>query len=598
MLLPLYPRAVRAADSTEARPVDSGPIRLSSPAREERLRRDDLVAEPIKPPVPPLPSEFETYVQGLAGSSSVVRRFGADLLTVDRTRPDSDTVAEIPSDYVIGAGDEVHLTIWGSVDADLRLVVDRSGRIAIPRVGQVLVAGVKQAELTSLLEQRLGQVFRNFKLSASLGKVRSIRIYVTGFAAKPGSYTVSALSTLVNAAMKAGGPSSAGSLRSIELRRAGKLVTGFDLYDLLVRGDKSADRVLQAEDVVYFGPIGEQVAVIGSVNTAAIFELKPGETVADVIGMAGGFSAVADRQRVLIERLQSRNDVRIVELKLPAGAKERPHAGDVMRAVSAVSAVLPQERQNKRVRVEGEVRRPGEYILAPNTSLADALAAAGGLTAGAYVFGTELNRESVRVQQEANYDRALRDLETEFTRSATTQKSATGEEAAVQAARAQSTSKLIERLRAVKPSGRIVLQLTPSASSLPDIATEDGDRILVPARPTTIGVFGSVFNGGSFLFGKGGTLKDYLQLAGGPTRGADVRSMFVLRANGSVLSARQSSGWLMASNGLATATAEPGDTLFVPEEINKTTLGQDAREWTQILYQLGLGAAGLKVLKN
>lgn len=592
-----------AAEAQDARSTtsDIGPVRLTNPARDDlRQRRDDPLPEANRPAAAPVPpSEFEAYVQGVVGKEPLIRRFGADLIAGDRmTRADADTVAEVPADYVVGVGDELRVTIWGGVEADLRLVVDRSGRISIPRVGPILVAGVKQSDLGPTLEQRVGQVFRNFKLSATLGKVRSVRVYVTGFATRPGAYTVSALSTLVNAVMLSGGPSTAGSLRRIELRRVGKPTTTLDLYDLLVRGDKSADRTLQAEDVIHFGAIGEQVALIGSVNNPAIYELKPGETVNDLIGMAGGFAAVGDRRRVLIERLENRNDLGIVELKLPEQGKDRPRAGDVVRAISAITSAQPQHLKNKRVRIEGEVLRPGEYLLPPDSTVAQAVAAAGGLTMGAYVYGTELSRDSVRAQQEVNYDRALRDLETEFTRKTSTQKASTGEEAAALNAQAAGTAKLIERLRSVRPTGRIVLQLDPTNARLPDIATEDGDRILIPARPHTIGVFGSVFNGGSFLYGKGGTVREYLQLAGGPTRGADTDSVFVLRANGSVLSARQNSGWVLSGNGLDTAMALPGDTIFVPEELNKTTFTQQAREWTQIFYQFGLGAAGLKVLQN
>lgn len=587
-----------AAEQTRSGDTDSGPVRLTSPSRDDQRQ---YVADPLRLPAPSLPrSEFETYVQGLVGPEPVIRRFGADLIAGERLpRADAETVAEVPADYVVGVGDELRVAIWGSVDADLRLTVDRSGRINIPRVGPVLVAGVRHAELGALLQQRVAQVFRNFQLSATLGKVRSMRIYVTGFAVRPGAYTVSALSTLVNAVMISGGPSAAGSMRRIELRRVGKPPLAFDLYDLLVRGDKSADRSLQAEDVVHFTAVGEQVAMIGSVNHPAVFELKPGETVTDLVAMAGGFTAVGERGRVLIERLQERNDVRVVELKLPAQGKEQPRAGDVVRAVSAITAAQSQLKKNKRVRVEGEVNRPGEYLLPPSSTLLDAIKAAGGLTPAAYVFGAELNRDSVRTQQEQNYDRALRDLETEFTRKASTQRAATGDDAAALAAQAAGTAKLIERLRSVRPTGRIVLQLEPNATELPDVATEDGDRLLIPARPDTIGVFGSVFNGGSFLYGRGGTVRDYLNQAGGTTRGADTGGIFVLRANGSVLSARQkASGWILSGNALDTAAALPGDTIFVPEELNKTTFTQEAREWTQIFYQFGLGAAGLKVLQN
>jgi protein involved in polysaccharide export with SLBB domain len=128
---------------------------------------------------------------------------------------------------------------------------------------------------------------------------------------------------------------------------------------------------------------------------------------------------------------------------------------------------------------------------------------------------------------------------------------------------------------------------------------EDGDRLYVPARANTVGVFGSVFNGGSYLLKPGNSIDDIVRLAGGPTRGADAGSMFVLRANGSVVSARQSSsGWFGSGNGVSMLAALPGDTVFVPEELNKTTFVQEAKEWTQILYQFGLGAAALKTIRN
>jgi len=193
----------------------------------------------------------------------------------------------------------------------------------------------------------------------------------------------------------------------------------------------------------------------------------------------------------------------------------------------------------------------------------------------------------------------LRDLETEFARVQVTQKALTADEASAQAARGQNSNRLIDRLRAVKPTGRIVLQLAPNAASLPNLAMEDGDRVVVPARPSTVGVFGSVFNGGSFVFNSGASIDDMLRLAGGPTRGADTASTFVIRATGSVISAKQqSSGWLSVSSSFSTLTAQPGDTIFVPEDLNKTSFSQEAKEWTQILYQFGLGAAALKTLKN
>ena len=128
---------------------------------------------------------------------------------------------------------------------------------------------------------------------------------------------------------------------------------------------------------------------------------------------------------------------------------------------------------------------------------------------------------------------------------------------------------------------------------MPDLVLEDGDRLLIPAKPTSVGVFGSVFNTGSYLYMPGRTLGEYLRLAGGPTKGADAASLFVVRANGQVISSRQESSWFSRNNPVMTANAEPGDTIFVPEEMDKTTAIQIAKDWTQILYQFGLGIAGI-----
>jgi protein involved in polysaccharide export with SLBB domain len=460
----------------------------------------------------------------------------------------------------------------------------------------VLVAGVRYADLPAVIGQRVSQVFRNFQLSASLAQLRAQRVYVTGFVARPGAYSVGALATVTQALLQAGGPSAAGSFRNIEVRRGKERVATLDLYDFLLLGDRGADRLLQPEDVIHVGPLGTQVAVIGSVNRPAIFELKPSETLTDALRMAGGFTAVADRSRVAVERLDDRATTRIAQLALPESASSPLATGDVVRAFSAVDSVLPVQRQNKRVRVEGEVAHPGEYVLPAMSTIADALAAAGGLTAAAYPFGTEFNRESVRITQQQNFDRALRDLEVDLARNVSTQRSANAaEDAVAQASRNSANDRLVASLRTLRPTGRIVLQLQPESRDLPPLALEDGDRLYIPSRPSSIGVFGSVFNGGNYLFGEGRLLDDYLNLAGGPTKGADASSAFVIRANGSVVSGQQkSSGILFArTNGLGAMKAEPGDTVFVPEEINKTTFIQGAKDWTQILYQFGLGIAGI-----
>ncbi len=599
----------------QEQPQSSGPVRLrqptpalpDDPASENqtasRNGRGELRTAPAPREEAP-PGDFERFVQQQAmtgvgaGMSAnerlVIRRFGWELVTGNPDERGGELSPLVPGDYIVSPGDEVLVTLWGSVDADLRLTVDRGGRITIPRVGPVQVAGVRHADLPGVVERRVAQVFRNFQSSVTLGQLRGIRVFVTGFVQRPGAYTVTSLSTLVGALMRAGGPTAAGSFRNIELRRGTSLVSRFDLYDLLLQGDRSADKIVQAGDVVHVGPVGTQVGFIGSVNKPAVLELKPGEGVADALRMVGGFTAIADRSRLAVERLQDRNAGRVAQLQLPADERLGLTHGDVLRAFSAVSAVLPTQRQSKRVIVEGEVLRPAEYVLPEGSSLNDAIKAAGGYAGAAYLFATEFTRVSVQRTQQENYERALRDMETDFARASGSQRVAGTEDAASLEARNTGTARLIERLRAIKPTGRIVLQMQPQATELPDLALEDGDRILIPARPTTVGVFGSVFNAASYLHLPGRTVNEYLFLAGGPTKGADEGSVFVVRANGDVISGRQRAGWFNKSGNLFQLPAEPGDTLFVPEEMNKTTFAQSAKEWTQILFQFGLGIAGIK----
>ena len=595
----------QVAAPAEAGAAAGGPVRLRQPAmientppRADAARRGERLDEPsaaLAPVAIVKSSDFEIYVRGLPGGAEI-QRFGQDLLPGLQAGADAaDYNPLVPPEYLLRAGDELVITLWGSVDADLRLQVDRSGRITIPRVGPVMVSGVRYADLSDVIARRVGLVFKNFQLSVTLGQLRGIRVYVTGFVQKPGAFTVNSLSTLAQALARAGGPSAAGSYRSIQLRRGTGVISQFDLYDLLLKGDRAGDLRLEADDVIHVGPVGSQVALIGSINRPAIFEVKASESIEAVLQMAGGFSAVADRQRLALERLDATTSNRLIQLDLPAANRAPLNNGDVLRAFNASDVLHPTGPKYKRVRIEGEVARPGEYVLPPASSMADALRAAGGTSTNAYLYAAEFTRESVRRTQQLNYERALRDFETQVTSAAATRRTSSAEEAAAITASSAANSRLLEQLRALRPNGRIVLQMNAGGSdALPDLALEDGDRLYVPSRPTTVGVFGSVFSAGSYLHAPRKSVGDYLRLAGGPTRGGDESSVFVIRGNGSVNSSRQEGSFFSRGNNIAQLLVEPGDTIFVPEEMNKTTWVQDVKDWTQILYQLGIGAAGIK----
>src|SRR5258705_2874674 len=245
----------------------------------------------------------------------------------------------VTPDYVIGPGDELLIQVWGQVTLNSRFTVDRSGSIYIPQVGTVHVAGLSFAQMHDFLRAQMARVFRNFDLNVNMGQLRSIQVFVVGQARRPGSYTISSLSTLTNALFATGGPAPQGSLRHIQLKRGGNVVVDFDLYDLLLHGDKSKDEQLSPGDVIYIPPVWPQVAVAGSVNAPAIYELKSANssTVGEVLELAAGMTNVASEQTARLERVDEHRMGSMTQIALDAQAKATDlHQRDLLELISVL----------------------------------------------------------------------------------------------------------------------------------------------------------------------------------------------------------------------------------------------------------------------
>src|ERR1700730_16928905 len=233
-------------------------------------KKNSIQLEPSLPPEPDL--EFQEFVASSLGIKLPI--FGQNLFeNVPSTFAPLDRV-HVPADYIIGPDDELLIKAWGQVDVNWRAVVDRTGEVYIPQVGTFNVAGVRYGDLHDYLQAQVGRIFKNFQLSVSLGRLRSMQVFVVGQVKRPGSYTISSLSSLIDALFASVGPSKRGSMRRIQLKRDGNIVTTFELYDLIVNGDKSKDPRLQSGAVIYVPAVGPLVALAGSVNTPAVFELR------------------------------------------------------------------------------------------------------------------------------------------------------------------------------------------------------------------------------------------------------------------------------------------------------------------------------------
>lgn len=573
------PDEIRAGDEQRD---EEGPQRRAGNAAS-RLNSPVARNRPTIVPAP-LPNEFEKYASQIADKP--LRRFGANLLVPearDFTAPPTTTV---PADYHINPGDQLVVGLTGAVQADsLKLVVDQDGRIFLPRVGAIAVGGVRYADLQQVIAAQVARQYRDFHVSVSVGRLHGITVYVTGFAAQPGSYTVNSLSTLVNAVLAAGGPSPGGSFRSIQLRRGGRLVSDFDLYDLLLKGDKSGDAVLQNGDVIFIAPAGAQVAVIGSVNQEAIFEARAGDTLTDILRYSGGFSSVADSTRLLL--LDSLNLQTGWRQLNPADLANKPaERAQVLRVVSNLGIARPIGDQPILVTLSGEVNRPGRYYVPAGTPLSAVVAQAGGLTGAAYPYGTVFTRESLRLQQRESYARAVSDLE--YRLSAAPLSSALARPGDIE--RLSSLRAVVEKLRERRPDGRLVLTIGPDTPALPDsLVLENNDAVYVPPRPVSVGVFGSVSGPASFTWRSGMTIGDYIREAGGVQKIGDKGQTFVVRANGTLLAPRHGtfSGSIFAERAL------PGDLVYVPINPSRGETWAKIRDLSSVLFSGALATASV-----
>lgn len=775
---PEQPDHQTMTDTTDqTTPIRPGQERLSLTDNNAR------VAGPIK-----TKSEFQRFAE--EGTGRLLPVFGRQLFDqVPSTfAPVENT--PVPANYVLGPGDELLIRAWGKIELNARVTVDRNGQIDLPRVGTLTVAGLQYTQLHGFMQSAIGALYKDFELSVSLGELRSIQVFVLGQARQPGAYTISSLSTLVDALFASGGPSATGSMRRVQLRREDKTVTEFDLYDLIERGDKSHDMRLLPGDVIFIPSIGPQIAISGDVNQPGIYELKGETTVAAALSGAGGLTSLADAERAVLERIENHRSREVQEFALDAEGKarllkdgdllrvfplspkitnavtlrgsvaqpglylwrkgmrvtdlipsrsflvtrrywnrqnalarperngaygrrkigasenpvenatenvftdgpdstaagadgdqrgatfagtydetqERPRAdssrnnqsdpsggvtsntvaaigqnsaevnweyalierlderdlstqlipfrlasaidnptsadnhilepGDVVTIFARSDIELPMEKHASFVRVGGEVNAPGFYRVQPGETLREVVEKAGGLTRHSYLYASIFTRLSTRQAQEKQLressEQMQRDLMTQYANSAQqTSQSATGQHSQLALQQAA-----LARLTAIKPTGRVVLNMTPDAATvadLPDLPLEDGDALYIPPRLSTVQVTGAVYNTNAFRYEPGERLITYLNDAGGATRDADQRRIFVIRADGTVVSSRSKN--LKTRGGFKNLRLLPGDAIVVPEKLRISSKMSEFLQMSQFMSQMALTSAALSVIR-
>ncbi len=747
-------------------------------------------SKPLQKGKESLPKESEEFLfnrylknqgpQSIFEISANLRPFGYEIFKRASPSPPS---LPVPSDYIIGPGDEIQILLWGRINEQYSLKVSRDGTILVPQIGELVVAGMHYDEMKKFLLKQLKRI-TGTNAAITLGKLHSIQVFVLGEVEKPGVYNLSPVSTILDALLTAGGPTGIGSLRNITLKRKGHIVSVLDVYDLLLKGDKSGNKRLRHEDVIFVPPVGPLVGVAGEVKRPAVYELKGKLDLAALLDLAGGVLPSASLQHIQVERLQDNekqivlevdardkkalkkfflqdgdlvkvfsivkekenvvylrgnvrhpgqyvyrpgmrigdiikscqdllpdtlldfaiikrlitpdyhweyrifslkgllldhtkkdnielrpNDIIIVynkwevmpkKIVIIKGAVNKPGSyeylpkmrisdlislaggltryaylkkAEVIRRIPSPKGLntkilyinlkkalardpkhdlilqeddvvlvrnVPEWGKTAVVEISGEVRFPGKYIIRRGERLSSVLERAGGFTKNAYLRGAIFTRESLKKLQQKRLNEMIERLEEELLSSLTikTGVSLTPQEAEIKKKELGVKREFLARLKQIKPIGRLVIHLKPikELKGTPDdIRLEDGDKLFIPRNPHTIQVIGAVYNQSAFLYKPDRDVSYYVSLAGGYTKNADKKEIYILKVDGSAVKSReQISFWWNSKKRCweigSSVKLEPGDTIVVPQRMERIAWLRNMKDITQILYQIAVTA--------
>ncbi|MFQ5598550.1 MAG: SLBB domain-containing protein [Nitrospiria bacterium] len=356
----LLEKQARQGQTDPSLPADAPtPPTVKSTPKDQDAALPDQEAEVPKTPER---SQFEAYLRGdLPQSVSLdIEQFGYELFRGPPSTFAPVDIIPVGPDYLLGPGDELRINIWGKVNVDHVVIIDRDGKVVLPQFGTLHLAGLSFSEAKRFLRKEFSRFYNpsEVKMNVSMGQLRSIRLFVVGKALRPGSYTLSSFSSLINALFAAGGPSKVGSMRNIMVKRKGETIVHFDLYDLLLKGDKGSDIRLMSEDVIFIPTIGSLVGIAGNVKTPAIYETKGKMTLLKLVEMAGGVNATGYLQRLQVERIfeNTAKTVLDVNFETLSEASDIPLMdGDLVKIFS-----INNEITNSVV-LKGNVVRPGTY---------------------------------------------------------------------------------------------------------------------------------------------------------------------------------------------------------------------------------------------
>ena len=525
--------------------LDNLPPEIRKSVLERMERQNGSIDPTISPEVEDSDADIDEYIEYLKSEdeeieideygSEIVKRFGYDLFE-DISDQTPLEVKAAPANYILGPGDELRFNFSGSIKKTIDSTIDREGEVFVSELGSINFSGLSFSEAKEELAKISEATLIGTSISMSLINLRSIEIFVTGNAKNPGSYVLNPLSTISNVLFNSGGPTDAGSLRNIELRRNNKLVGLYDFYELFIKGNTNQNLKIQSGDALLINPVRKSIKIFGEVNRPAIYELKEDENFINLLNFASGLKLYADENRIVVTRVSSIGDILKEELTISEAKNLILSDGDsVFINKKNLITLDPNNDQLNMVSIKGEVKNPGSYPLEPGERLSDLIIKAGGYNDQAYIEAGIFLRQKVAEKEKEALSATADQLEDGLVSSITTGSLQNMGDASLAL---DLLGNIIKRLKDAEPVGRIVatfdLNQLAKNDDL-DLILLDQDQIIIPKISSTVSVTGQVLAPATFVHSENLSVYDYIDLAGGFTVTAAEDQLLVILPNGQAL---------------------------------------------------------------
>ena len=492
----------------------------------------------------------------------------------------------LTSSYTLGPGDEVEVVYFGNRQEKLKTIINKDGSVNLPSLGPINIGGLTFSQAQKVVEGAVESSLLGTKVSLSIGKLRSITVYILGESYKPGAYTLSAMSNVSNALFISGGVTMGGSLRNIEVRRNGEIVGLYDFYDFLLNGNTTSGVKLEDGDAIFIPFIQDKVKLGGSFKRPGYFEIIKGETLEDVVSFAGGYkSEVVDNSIIEISSIDRSAGERSIKYssKIYTNFSQKIKDGD------SINVSHRQGLVSRSIELSGEFRNPGVYSILPGDRILDVINRAGGYTEVAYPEGIVFLRKQVAEKQKESFMRSADELERTMINIISS-----GQIPNITEFTLAPLGQLIARLRNEEPVGRQVVNfdyLTMKSDVSSNIYAQDGDEIFVPRRPESLYIVGEVLNSTTLKYDPSNTVQDYIRMAGGLNDQADKNRMFIIYPDGSAEIINNS---LFRRN----SSIVPGSTIVVSRDSRAFDVYSVLEIVTPIFADLATSAAAIAAISD